>query len=309
MARRDPVKEALARLRRLDYRSQQGQAALAEALSHPSSFVVARAANYIMEAGLHQLAADIEKTLERFLGQVEDKGCEAKIALTRALCELDIASEALFARGIRVVQKERAFPAPVDTAAELRGLCGIGLVRSSRPQVLDDLAELLADPEPAARALAARAVGESGELAGTALLRLLLLSGEQHSEVVLECLSAMLSLDLEGSLPFIRRHYPAGDPLFPVVALCLGETRRPEALEALQEYRLGCAPNERKALFEAIALTRLPQALDLLLQVVKEDPQRAADEAAQVIARYFTDRETAGRLKLAQVERRGLGSG
>ena len=46
------------------------------------------------------------------------------------------------------MQKEGSFGPPVDVAAELRGVCALGLVKIGYGDVLVELTDLLADVEP-----------------------------------------------------------------------------------------------------------------------------------------------------------------
>ena len=49
----------------------------------------------------------------------------------------------------------------MDTAAELRGVCALGLVRMGYRDVLVELADLLMDPEAQARMMAARSLAHA----------------------------------------------------------------------------------------------------------------------------------------------------
>jgi hypothetical protein len=75
-----------------------------------------------------------------------DPGCRAKVEIARALYELGEDPAAVFPRGVRHRQMEPVFGGREDTAAELRCVCALGLVRLQSPDALVELAELLADP-------------------------------------------------------------------------------------------------------------------------------------------------------------------
>ncbi|MGE0491928.1 MAG: hypothetical protein AB7S38_22135 [Vulcanimicrobiota bacterium] len=288
MAKRDPTRDALERLSKLDLRSPEGEQALLEALSHKSNLVVARAAKKIEQHRLQALAPNLVTTLTRLfdLDANADKGCEAKTALARALCELEVSEQQLYARGVRLRQIEAAYGGPVDTAAEVRGLCAVGLVRSHRRDVLEDLAILLADPEPVARSYAARAVVENGETQGAALLLSHLLRGEEVGEVALECLTGLFALGGARAVDYIRSYFltsPA-DPVWPMALLALGESRRTESLALLLELHPRLAqPEDRRALLEAIAITRLEAAREFLA----EQADLGSTEARETLQRFW----------------------
>jgi hypothetical protein len=94
---------------------------LREALAARESFLVARAAALAGELQLSSLAPDLEKSLEHWLvpDPKRDPGCRAKVALARALNDLDRHPVELFTAGMRLIQREPGFGAPSDTADEL----------------------------------------------------------------------------------------------------------------------------------------------------------------------------------------------
>ena len=73
----------------------------------------------------------------------------------------------------------------VDVACELRSVCAMGLLRLGHPSAAIEVAELLADPEPAARAGAAHAIAYSEDARFAPLLRHKILSGDAEAQVVL----------------------------------------------------------------------------------------------------------------------------
>ncbi len=79
----------------------------------------------------------------------------AKTAIAKALYEMEVKAESVFLRGIHHIQMEGVWGGNTDTAAELRGICALGLVRCNYRDVLDELGELLADAQAPARMMAA----------------------------------------------------------------------------------------------------------------------------------------------------------
>ena len=272
-----------------------------ESLSSRSALVVAKAAQLAARHRLETLKEPLARAFERFLqaGPSADKGCEAKSALAEALCELEANEEELFLRGLRLVQELPAFGGSMDVAAKVRGLSAISLVRCYRRQVLNDLAEVLCDPEPVARSLAVRAVVENGEWQGGALLKLLLLSGEEVPDVVLEAIAGLFALTPGSAVDFLKRHFlgSSRDPQWPMAVLALGESRLNEALEVLLElYPRQAYSADRKSILEAIALSRLPKGLEFLLGLV-EQGERDSEQAAETIEKLWGDEATLLKLR------------
>lgn len=146
-------------------------------LGNRSNVVVARAAKLLVDA-THTDApdpaaeAELTEAFHRFLANPvkTDPGCMAKLAVVEALRALDRPDPGVFRVGLRHVQLEPTWGGRSDTAAPLRAACALGLVEAGADGVLDELAVLLADPEPDARVGAARALAACGPLA-TPLLR------------------------------------------------------------------------------------------------------------------------------------------
>src|SRR4051794_1844991 len=209
---------------------------LAKFLTDKTNLVVAKAADLAREAGITSLAPELEAAFARFMVNptVTDKGCGAKRAIANALYELGCDASEVFLRGIRHVQMEAAWGGPVDTAAELRGLCALGLVRMGYPDVMVELVDLLGDASPQARILAARAIAYAGRDEGALLSRLKVLSGDVAEEVTAECLLALANLARGKALAFVKKYLDSPSPgLAEAAALALGEMRTDAALDVL----------------------------------------------------------------------------
>src|SRR5262249_41836511 len=141
-----------------------------------------------------------------------DPGCRGKVAIARALHKLDRWEEAVFARGVRHVQLEPVFGPPEDTAAELRGVCGLAHAHFGRADALDILAELLADRERTARVAAAQGLGDAGRPDASALLRFKVLIDDAEPDVLAACFGSILALggDDEKALAFVARFLSGG---------------------------------------------------------------------------------------------------
>ena len=141
-------------------------------LDRKVNLLAAKAAALAGEFGRVDLAPQLAAAFSRFIADAarSDKGCRALKAIAKALFDLGAPPEAgeVFLAGIRHVQKEGGFGPPEDVAAELRGICALGLVKIGYPDVLVELADLLTDAEPEARAGAAGRWGSRGRTPGAA---------------------------------------------------------------------------------------------------------------------------------------------
>src|SRR5579883_1134311 len=256
-------------------------ALLQQVLQGKQGMAIAQASRIIHKAAIHSLIPDLVAAFDRSLVNptATDPNCHAKRAIADALYHLDYGEEGLFLKGIRHVQMEAVWGGKQDTAAGLRGVCALGLVRMNYPHVMSELADLLADPEVEARIGAVRAIAYHNHPDAAPLLRLRILVGDE-TEVLSECLLALLKLAPAPSLPLVTRFLnPPHDPLRPnqardvaaVTALALGESRLPEAFEPLRRWweRSRDVEQGQTALL-AIAMLRQDPALDFLLTLVAD---------------------------------------
>jgi HEAT repeat protein len=280
---------------------------LRKALADRSNLVVAAAAEVVSLRNLAELEPDLAAALERLMDAPAeaDKLCLAKIALIEALNQLESDRAELFLRAIRHVQLEPRWGGAEDAAAPLRGHAALGLVRINYRGVMNLLPELLADPQPAARAAAARALGYSRFPGALPLLRYKACIGDREPAVTVECLAALAAADPQDSLEFVARFLSAHDPATQEgAAFALGETRRAEALELLLAHwpkSRGGSP--RHALLLAISSTRLPQALDFLVQIVVTGEPDAARQAIAALAIHRHNPQLARRIAEAVAAR------
>jgi len=275
-------------------------------LSSEGSHAVARAAAVVGELGLEALIPDLVAAFPRFFDGLPraDPGCSAKTAIVEALRRLEHDVPALYRRGAAHVQREPVYGGRVDTAVDLRGASALALAETAGADVLVDLANLLADPEPPVRISAARAVAVHGRGSGIPLLHLKALAGDMEPRVVSECLLALLRLDAAGEIRFVASFLEKGDEAAEEAAVALGESRLAEGLPVLREWleparRRGLG---RAALF-AIASLRRDEAVDLLLSLVRDEEPATAREALAALSSIGSDAGLYGRAK-AVVEAR-----
>lgn len=253
---------------------------IAAGLAHRVNFVVAKAADVAREMKAADICSELQAAFARIFDN--DRGCAAKTALARAALELECPAEAIFRAGIRHVQMEGSFGAPVDVAAELRGLCALGLAQVRSRGFMGELAELLADPQPTARIGAVRALASAGREDGVLLLRFKARTGDPDQAIIGECLTALLQLQPRESLEMVGQFLDGSDePLRAEAALALGSSKLPEALHMLkQRYSREAGSEFRQTLLSAIASLRLPAAVDFLSSLVETE---SSSEAAHVI--------------------------
>lgn len=266
---------------------------LRQALRGKGSHVVAKAAQVSGELALRVLVPELAAAFDRFLVNPvkTDPGCRAKIEIARALYELGEDPAAVFTRGIRHRQPEPVFGGREDTAPELRAVCALGLVRIGHRDALVELAALLADPEPAARTGAARAIVYADDAAGEPLLRLKALAGDPDAGVLSECLGALLALAPARSLDFVARFLDDREPLVrEMAAVALGASRLREALPVLRAWWERTAePDLRRTALLAMAMLRHDEAIAFLCGLVAEAPGPDARDAIAALGTYRHD--------------------
>jgi HEAT repeat protein len=276
---------------------------LRKGLKSTMSFIVAKSAAV---AGQHKQTAvqsDLISAFDRYLNdpKYNDKGCEAKTAIAKTLYEFgDPAAAPVFLRGIKVFQISRGFGAPTDPAAELRGLCALGLVRIAHRDVMRLLVDLLDDPIPQARMFAARALAYSERDEAALLLRFKLLVGDAEPEVMSECMSSLVRFRAQPDLAeFMGRFLDNEDPnLRTSAALALGESRLTSALDVLRDHlhREGGA-DVRQSIVLAVATLRLPQAIDWLIHLIERGSIEHATLAVESLGLYRREEAVSTRVR------------
>ena len=266
---------------------------LAPFLRHKSNHVAAAAASTVERLEVGTLAQDL---VDAFLDLMKDpakrdQGCEALIAMAKALVAMDEPAAKVYFAGVHHVQMEGSFGPPVDAAAPLRGLCAQGLARMGHPDALLECVNLLADKEVPARVGAIRAIADSGDIAGTLLLRLKALLGDKEDEVIGECFAGLIRLAPGPSLDFVAGFLrSASDEIRERAALALGESRLAAAFPILREAWVGTAQaSRRRTLLLSIAMLRLDEAVEFLISRVAEDREAAAGDALAALGLYGRD--------------------
>ena len=310
MAKSRRLESLLAKLKQLkDPTSGEDLSQLQEILACKYALAVAQAAKMAGKYELTQLTADLVKAFHRFMVKPvqTDPSCLAKAALAEVLYQFNCREEAVFLAGIRHVQMEPVWGGQEDTAPKLRGVCALGLVRMNYPDVMMELGDLLADPEPPARIAAARAIAYSENEAGIPLLRLRSRVGDEP-QVISECQAALLKLAPQKSLDFVARFLMDPSPqVQELVALVLGESRLPEAFPILQAWwKRKTDPELRQTGLLAIAMLRQDQPLQFLLSLLESGTQQEARDAIAALDLYRHDPQVWGQVQESIRSRDGL---
>ena len=277
-----------------------------KSLGNRSNFIVAKAARLAEEAGLAQLMPELLVAFDRFFVNAEktDPQCWAKNALSRALASLECRDKDVFLRGLRHHQMEPTWGGKSDSAGTLRANCALALVTCEgldNHQLLVLLLEPLVDTDKSVRVEAVRAIAQLGELAVPVLrLRALILSEPpEEPEVLGQCFSALLAIDRDASIPFVAGFLEPGDDPAGEAAFALAETHSPVALAALLRRQKEVVDVWfGGVLLSAIALTRLPEAVDFLIGMIERE-EREAPAAIEALCRVAAGEELRTRLEKA----------
>jgi HEAT repeat protein len=303
MARARLVEEALAAVHAMfqDPERHDLKRDLAPFFRHKSNHVAAAAAGVAerLEAGV--LVQDLVDAYGEWMKDPakRDPGCEALIAIAKALAALEHPAATVYFSGIRHVQMEGSFGPPVDAAAPLRGICAQGLALMAHPDALTECVTLLADKWIPARVGAIRAIANAGLPAGELLLRLKALVGDEEDEVTAECFAALLRLEPSSSLEFVAKFLgSSSEALAGSAALALGESRLAGAFPFLRKAWEGMAHAPlRRTLMLAMAMLRLDEAVAFLMERLELDSERVAADAIRALALYSRDETIRARVE------------
>lgn len=264
-----------------------------KAVASKNNFIVAKAARLAEDAGLIDLVPDLLSAFDRFFITPEksDPQCWAKNALSRALSKFECRDKNVFLRGLRHHQMEPTWGGKSDTAGTLRANCAhalIGCDDLDNQQLLILLLDSLVDKDKSVRVEAARAIAQLGNLASPILRLRALIPGEEP-EVLAACFNALLDIDRHSAIPFVASFLHADDGAVEdaaaEAAFALAQTHNPQALDfLLKRHKSATEPWLTGVLLSAIALTRLPHAIDFLLAMIERE-EREAPLAIEALAR------------------------
>jgi len=274
-----------------------------KSLANRNNFIVARAARLAEDNGLGDLLPDLLAAYDRFFTNPEktDPQCWAKNALSRTLARLECRDKDVFLRGLRHHQFEPTWGGQSDSAGTLRANCAHALVACNgldNQELLILFLDPLVDEDKTVRMETVRALAQLGEIA-VPVLRLRAMIRSQPSEepeVLGQCFAALLAIERDAAIPFVSGFLETGDDPAGEAAFALAETRSPAALSALLHRQKSFADEWFSGvLFSAIALTRLPEAMDFLIGIIERE-ERDAARAIEALGRIATNEDLRGRL-------------
>jgi HEAT repeat protein len=282
-----------------------------KSLSHRNNFIVAKAARLAEDNDFGDLLPDLLAAYDRFFVNAEksDPQCWAKNALSRALAKLECRDKDVFLRGLRHHQLEPTWGGRSDSAGTLRANCAHALIACNgldNQELLITLLDLLVDEDKSVRLETVRALSQLGEIAVPVLrLRAMIKSSPpEEPEVLGQCFTALLAIERDTVIPFVAGFLEAGDDPAGEAAFALAETRSPAALAALLRRQSEFADEWFSGvLLSAIALTRLPEAMDFLVGLIERE-EREAPRAIEALSRVATGEDVRTRL-LQAVEATG----
>jgi hypothetical protein len=298
MAKSKKVDESIALLNSVRSAPQSAEsiAILRQLLAGKPASAVASAARLIGDEDLRDLVPDLVAAFPRFLEEAiaSDPGCFAKFRIAEALYRLEIPSEGVFLAGIRHVQVEPGWDGGDDTACGLRNVSALGLVKSGYGDMMLELADLLADPEPTVRSGAVRAIAYSGRVEAVPLLRYKLRIGDGEIDVMADCFAGLLEIDPKNSLglvaSFLENPSLTQLAIAEMAALAIGEAKLAGSLPILEKFwhRTVFAELKKSALL-AIAMLRSEAAIMFLQNILRDRPIPDAIEALAALRLYESD--------------------
>ncbi|PZD70292.1 hypothetical protein C1752_14379 [Acaryochloris thomasi RCC1774] len=279
--------------------------------------VIGKAAKIAAQLEWKDGIPDMLKAYERLSnnGANVDPGCIGKANIIKALRRLKAYEPTTYIRGIRYKQFEAVWGGKEDRAAQLRAECALALAETGYSDALLYIADLLADPETEARAGAAQALSCFSGTTPIALLRLRALSGEQNVRVLEEIFSVLFALsgpttnpeEKDETVRFVAQFLESSDvDVVSVAAITLGSSRRLSAFNALREFAENILDEERLRIsFEAIAILRLPEAFDYVVDTISRGSELEARLAEQAMSIYRDDERLWERVETARADRKG----
>jgi len=283
-------------------------AALKNALTDRVNVVVAKAAQICGDRQAVALIPDLKRAFERFFESDKDPQCWAKNALAKALKDLSVQESSVFLRGVRHVQNEPVWGGQEDTATVLRGACAMALVQCTdipRDETLRLLVDALSETAATVRMDAAAALAQMDGREVALLLRLKARLGEKDPRVTGQVLEALLQIEGKAALQFVGEFLEcANEEAAEEAALALGASRMPEAVALLREtWEKWQTRRPGSALLRAMSASRLDQAIEFLIDLIKQGRQHDAEDALHALALNKGTEEMVSRVEQAVNER------
>lgn len=306
-SKRDPVQD---RIKEFNSKCDSGdpetvQRIVGAFLCDRHCLLVARAAEISAAHLFYDLEDDLLKAYRRFLKRPvkSDPNCVAKSAIARALVELDCKDYTFFIAGLHYRQKEPVWGGSVDTAADLRISCAMGLTQTPYSRALIELVRTLHDPEEQVRIGAARAIICTQPLAAEAVLRAKALAGDVEPNVTAEVLAALLHVAPGDSRDFVSGFLEKRDDplLIEAISFALGASRLEAALDILRSCweKQPLKRKQEHALLQGAVFHRSEKAFAWLLEVVAGGDRASARFIIDELVIYLRNERLGNRLQEA----------
>lgn len=313
------IEAALQRIRSLDDEpsDDRRRAVVIKGLRDSSALVVQEAARQCRELSISGCRDELLASYRRLLVDpsdpqpkpaIVDKGCFAKTEILQALRTFEFDDPDFYLEGMRYCQYEPDLQGPRETAVNLRGECAFAVAASWRIGTNEKLFRFveLFHFQPGCLqtpAIAVQAIGATGAEAAIPLLRLLLGLPGLRGNVYGACAAGLLRLDPAAALPLVSKllHSDRNDVIVEAMA-ALGESRRPDALAMLVDrWRKPLKPELKAALLASVGLSRLPAAVDFLVEVIASNSQDS-ELAVEAAGPLFVYPDFAVKLREAVME-------
>jgi hypothetical protein len=239
LAAMKPDRLERARQKVRDLAQQGDRAGLAYLVETQEGIAVAEAAQVLARNPLEADGALLGRALLRleYGGAELDPLCLGKLELVKLLRTLENPPLEAFERLVDYRQMEPVWGQREDTAGNLRvqamrGFCEHPLVRNS--QILNVLAEALADANPRVRAEAAQLLGQSGLEGASAAIRLKLRLGDAEPEILGHLLRGLVVLEGEAGLRYCAALLEQQNPLAAEAWFTLASWPHEDAMEILE---------------------------------------------------------------------------
>ncbi len=209
-----------------------------------------------------------------------------------------------FCAGLNHHQMEPTWGGKSDSAGSLRANCAHALVGCDglgNQDLLTLLLTPLVDKDKSVRVEAVRALAQLGESAVPLLRLRALLPGEDSEEMSAACFGALLAIEQETAVPFVAGFLDAEDECAAEAAFALAETHsRGHLPRFLSSEKGGTGPDPwfASVLLSAIALTRIPEAINYLIVLIESDT-REAPSAIEALGRIAPSAELRARVEQA----------
>jgi hypothetical protein len=263
---------------------------LRRALTDRSNLIVAEAAKAATELHLSELIPDLLTTFDRLFEEPvkSDPKCWGKTAIVKALARLDYSESPPFVRGSQHIQMEPVWGGQEDSAVQLRANSFLALVQCTdmtRFEVLRQLVNAMSDPADPVRIEAVRAMHQLGGEECSLLLRLKARVGDRRPVIIGHVFDALLNMERDQAVPFVAEYLRSGDEaLRDEAALALGASRLSGGLkELIETWKSIRSDGFSEILLRAISSSRLPEAIEFLLDLLRNGTARQSSAAAEAL--------------------------